>query len=187
MLSQAYQCTKVLESFEDNPYLKNFYKNPEMHAFSLELHFMAERYQQQKSIFEKINLFEHQLVSDYAFFKSLIFANITLKEDELQLFKKLFHIINTNIKSPDIILYLHKPVDLLLHNIKTRARDYEQNITADYLQKLNSAYIEFFKQQNKSKVILLDTSNIDFVKKKADFEMIKEILNDNYNKKLNYL
>ena len=130
MLSDAYQCTQILENFEDNPYLKNFYADPEKHAFSLELYFMAERFQQQKKLLEEINLFEQKLVSDYAFFKSLIFANITLKEDELQLFKKLFHIINTNIKSPDIILYLHKPVDLLLQNIKKRARDYEQNITA---------------------------------------------------------
>lgn len=187
MLSETYQCAKILESFEENPYLESFYKNPEKHAFSLELHFMAERYQQQKEIFEKINLFDQKLISDYAFFKSLIFANITLKEDELQLFKKLFHIINTNIKSPDLILYLHKPVDLLLNNIKKRARDYEQNISEDYLNQLNSTYIEFFKQQNKSKVILLDTSNIDFVKNNDDFEHIKSLLNDNYNKKLNYL
>ena len=187
MLSETYQCAKILESFEDNPYLKNFYKDQDKHAFSLELHFMAERYQQQKKIFEKINLFEQKLISDYAFFKSLIFANITLKEDELQLYKKLFHIINTNIKSPEIILYLHKPIDLLLDNIKKRGREYEQNITSDYLQKLNTAYIDFFKQQNKSKVILLDTSNIDFVKNDNDYEYIKELLNDNYNKKLNYL
>lgn len=187
MLSKTYNCAKILESFEDNPYLENFYKNPEKNAFSLELYFMAERFQQQKRILEEINLFDQKLISDYAFFKSLVFANITLKEDELQLYKKLFHIINTNIKSPDIILYLHKPVDLLLHNIKKRARSYEQNISGDYLQKLNNTYIDFFKQQNKSKVILLDTRDIDFVHKKDDYDLILDLFMNNYNKKLNYL
>jgi len=187
MLSESYTCSKILENFENNPYLNNFYKEPDKHAFSLELHFMAERFQQQKKILGEINLFEQKIISDYAFFKSLIFANITLKEDELQLFKKLFYIINSNIKAPDIILYLHKPVDLLLQNIKKRGRNFEQNITGEYLEKLNTAYLDFFKQQKQSKIILLDTSNIDFVKSENDYKEIKKILERPYDKKISYL
>ena len=187
MLSEEFACPCVFENFEDNPYLENFYKNPEKHAFPLELYFMAERYQQQKKLLEQMNLFGQKVVSDYAFFKSLVFANITLKEDELQLYKMLFHIINANIKSPEVILYLHKPVDLLLKNIKKRGRDYESEITGDYLDKLNHTYLDFFKQQEKSKVIILDASDIDFVENPNDFQQILEILKRDYDKKINYL
>lgn len=187
MLSEHFGCSEVFENFEDNPYLKNFYEDQVKHAFPLELYFMAERYQQQNKLFDKINLFQQKIISDYAFFKSLIFANITLKGDELQLFKMLFHIIHPNIKSPDIILYLHKPTEHLLNNIKSRGRAYESNIEANYLERLNSAYMEFFKQQTNSKIIILDTSGMDFVKNSADFNKIIQLFEVEYDKKLNFL
>lgn len=186
-LSDQFACPSIFENFDDNPYLQNFYADPEKHAFSLELYFMAERYQQQKKLLETMNLFGQKLVSDYAFFKSLVFANITLKDDELQLFKMLFHIIYPNIKAPEIILYLHKPVDLLLENIKKRGRDYETAISADYLSKLNTTYIDFFKQQEKSKVIILDSAKLDFVNNEQDFDYILSLFNQQYNKKINYV
>jgi deoxyguanosine kinase len=186
-LSDRLACPSVLENFEDNPYLQNFYNDPEKHAFSLELYFMAERYQQQKKLLENMNLFEQKVVSDYAFFKSLVFANITLKEDELQLYKMLFHIIYPNIKAPEIILYLHKPVDLLLENIKKRGRAYETGISAEYLEKLNTTYLDFFKQQDKSTVIILDSAKLNFVSNEQDFEFIFSLLEQQYSKKINYL
>ena len=186
-LSDRLACPSVLENFEDNPYLQNFYNDPEKHAFSLELYFMAERYQQQKKLLENMNLFEQKVVSDYAFFKSLVFANITLKEDELQLYKMLFHIIYPNIKAPEIILYLHKPVDLLLENIKKRGRAYETAISAEYLEKLNTTYLDFFKQQDKSTVIILDSAKLNFVSNEQDFEFIFSLLEQQYSKKINYL
>jgi deoxyadenosine/deoxycytidine kinase len=186
-LSTHFECPSVFENFEDNPYLQNFYTNPEKHAFSLELYFMAERYQQQKKLLENMNLFGQKVVSDYAFFKSLVFANITLKDDELQLYKMLFHIIYPNIKSPDIILYLHKPVELLLANIKSRGRAYEKAIDADYLDKLNRTYLDFFKQQEKSQVVILDSAHLDFVNKPADFDFILSLFQEKYDKKINYL
>ena len=186
-LSDRLACPSVLENFEDNPYLQNFYNDPEKHAFSLELYFMAERYQQQKKLLENMNLFEQKVVSDYAFFKSLVFANITLKEDELQLYKMLFHIIYPNIKAPEIIIYLHKPVDLLLENIKKRGRAYETGISAEYLEKLNTTYLDFFKQQDKSTVIILDSAKLNFVSNEQDFEFIFSLLEQQYSKKINYL
>jgi deoxyguanosine kinase len=186
-LSDRLACPSVLENFEDNPYLQNFYNDPEKHAFSLELYFMAERYQQQKKLLENMNLFEQKVVSDYAFFKSLVFANITLKEDELQLYKMLFHIIYPNIKAPEIIIYLHKPVDLLLENIKKRGRAYETAISAEYLEKLNTTYLDFFKQQDKSTVIILDSAKLNFVSNEQDFEFIFSLLEQQYSKKINYL
>ena len=187
MLADHYACNSVFENFEDNPYLQNFYKDPEKHAFSLELFFMAERYQQQKKLIEEINLFGDKVVSDYAFFKSLVFANITLKDDELQLYKMLFHIIYPNIKSPDIILYLHKPAEVLLSNIQKRGRSYEADISKEYLDSLNETYMEFFKQQGKSKVVIVDSAQLDFVGRKKDFHYLIEILNTSFDKKINYV
>jgi deoxyguanosine kinase len=187
MLANAWDAPCFFENFEDNPYLKSFYEDPEKNAFPLELYFMAERFQQQKKLLEERNLFTQQVVSDYAFFKSLVFANITLKNDELQLYKMLFHIMYPNIKSPDIILYLHKPIELLLQNIKNRGREYEANITGEYLEKLHQTYMDFFKQQENSKIIILDTSQIDFVKNKEDFTYIVSLFTKNYDKKIIYL
>lgn len=187
MLAEHYACNSVFENFEDNPYLQNFYKDPEKHAFSLELFFMAERYQQQKKLIEEINLFGDKVVSDYAFFKSLVFANITLKDDELQLYKMLFHIIYPNIKSPDIILYLHKPAEVLLSNIQKRGRSYESDISKEYLDSLNETYMNFFKQQHKSKVVIVDSAQLDFVECKEDFHYLIEILSTSFDKKINYM
>lgn len=177
-----------LENFEDNPYLKNFYANPDNNALSLELYFMAERFNQQKEIMKSINLFNRTVISDYAFVKSQIFANITLKNpDDLQLFKMLFQIINQNVKSPDIILYLHKDTDSLLDNISKRGRSYEKDIKADYLDALHKAYMLFFKQQTDSKVIIVDSSNYDFIKNKKDYLYLKDLLNNTYTKKITFI
>lgn len=187
MLSQYFNCTHQFENFEENPYLENFYKNPTNHAFPLELFFMAERYKQQKSMIESINLFNDKLISDYAFFKSLIFANITLKEDELQLFKMLYNIIYPQLKYPDIVLYLYKDIDKLQENIKKRGRNYESAITNEYLEQLNNEYLNYFKQQNNSTIVILNTNNLDFKTNKEDFNLILDTLNIKFNKKLNYL
>lgn len=188
MLAKDFNAPFLLENFEDNPYLKNFYEDPEKHAFSLELYFMAERFQQQKDLQSKINLFDNLIISDYAFFKSMIFAGITLKkEDELRLFRMLYNIISNNIKAPDIILYLHKPIELLLENIKTRGREYEKKIPAEYLEQLNHAYLDFFKKQTQSKVIVLDSSKIDFVQSENDYEYIKNLFSVEYIKQIIYL
>ncbi len=188
MLAQDISVPLALESFEDNPYLEKFYKDPKNNAFSLELYFMAERYNQQKRIAQKFNLFNQIVVADYAFIKSQVFANITLENpDDLQLFKMLFNIINQNIKAPDIILYLHKSTDVLLENIKKRGRTYEQNISAEYLNTLHQAYIQYLKQQSKSKVIMVDTTDLDFVKNKRDFYYLKDVLSKKYTEKFNFI
>ncbi|MGB1018576.1 MAG: deoxynucleoside kinase [Chitinophagales bacterium] len=188
MLAQDISVPLALESFEDNPYLEKFYKDPKNNAFSLELYFMAERYNQQKRIAQKFNLFNQIVVADYAFIKSQVFANITLENpDDLQLFKMLFNIINQNIKAPDIILYLHKSTDVLLENIKKRGRTYEQNISAEYLNTLHQAYIQYLKQQSKSKVIMVDTTDLDFVKNKCDFYYLKDVLSKKYTEKFNFI
>jgi deoxyguanosine kinase len=187
-LASEFNAPYLLENFEDNPYLKNFYEDPDRHAFSLELYFMAERFQQQKELLNKVNLFDNVIFSDYAFFKSIIFAGITLKkEDELRLFRMLFNIIIHNIRHPDLIVYLYKPIDLLLENISKRGREYELNIPARYLEELHHSYMEYFKKQTSSTVLIVDTRDIDFVKSEEDYNFIKNLTLNNYDKKVHYI
>lgn len=188
MLAEEMNLPSLLENFEDNPYLKNFYENPDENAFSLELYFMAERFNQQKKVIDNINLFNPTILADYAFVKSQIFANITLKNtDDLHLFKMLFNIMHSSIKAPDIILYLHKDTDKLLENIAKRGRSYEQEIEANYLDTLHQAYMQYFKQQSKSKILIVNSNNLDFVKNKADFEYLKQLLEQEYHNQLNFI
>ncbi len=188
MIAKDFDIPLVLENFEDNPYLKKFYDNPKNNALSLELYFMAERYKQQKELLGNINLFNKTVISDYAFVKSQIFANITLvNDDDLQLFKMLFKIINHNVKSPDLIIYLHKKTDILLNNIAKRGREYEKDIEADYLNSLHQTYMQYFKQQSNSKVLIVDSSNLDFVKNGTDYQFLKNLLNKQYAEKITFI
>lgn len=188
MLAKDFAIPAAYENFENNPYLENFYADPDKNALSLELFFMAERYNQQKEIIQNLNLFNQYIISDYAFIKSQVFANITLKNtDDLQLFKMLFNIIHQNLKAPDLIVYLYKSVDILQDNIKKRGRSYEQNIPASYLENLNDAYLNYLKQQTKSKVIVINTNELDFVKNPKDYQLLKDLLQKKYTEKMNFI
>jgi deoxyadenosine/deoxycytidine kinase len=170
----------VLEQFADNPFLPKFYEDSSRYAFPLELSFMAERYRQLKQELENPDLFHPITVSDYVFYKCLIFASVNLQEDEVKLYKTLFQIIYNNLPQPELILFLYSPVEKLLENIKKRGRSYEQNIKAEYLQSVQDMYFEFFKQQPYSRILILDTSEIDFVKDPSRYEAMKALLEKDY-------
>ncbi len=185
-LSEDIGCASMFENFEKNPYLNTFYEKAKKNAFPLELYFMAERFQQQKEIHTELNLFNHSIISDYAFFKSLLFASINLTEDELYLYKNLYYIIQANVKTPELIIYLHKPIEMLLKNIYNRGREYEKNISPAYLHKLNQNYLNYLSKQNSSKVVFVESSKLDFINKNEDYLYIKKLLNKEYQKKINY-
>lgn len=166
----------VLEQFSDNPFLPKFYKDPDRYAFQLELSFLSERYQQIKSELSHPDLFGQGIISDYFLAKSFIFSKHNLKDDEMVLFEKLFTIINVHAPAPDLYVYLHLPVEHLLENIKMRGREYEQNISADYLKEVQDGYFGFFKSQTEMKIAVVDTSNIDFVNVKSDYLLIKKAI-----------
>lgn len=187
MLAEELNGKLILEQFEDNPFLPGFYKDPERHAFPVELYFMAERFQHLKKLLSEADIFKNFTVSDFLFQKSLIFAQNNLKADEAKLYRMLFDIINPSLPKPDITLYLYAPVDKLLANIKKRGRDYEQNIPATYLDGIQNAYLEYFKQQTGSRIVLLDTTNMNWLEDKNDYERVKEILNTEYSLGLHYL
>ncbi|MCK5066476.1 MAG: deoxynucleoside kinase [Bacteroidales bacterium] len=168
----------VLEEFSDNPFLARFYEDPGRYAFQLELSFLAERYQQIKTELGQPDLFGQAVISDYFLAKSFIFSKHNLKDDEMKLFEKLFSIINLQAPKPDLYVYLHVPVEKLLENIELRGRSYEKNIRAEYLKEVQEGYFGFFKSQTELKIVVVDTSNIDFVNNESDFQQLKKIILD---------
>lgn len=174
-LARDYRGRLLLERFADNPFLSKFYANPRQYAFTLELSFMAERYQQMKSLVAERDLFTDLVVSDYLFVKSLLFANITLEADENLLYRKLFDIMYPNVAQPQLVVYLHNDVTNLLKNIAKRGRPYEQSIPADYLEKIQHAYLQYFKSITKQTVLVIDVSKLDFVESERDYQKVVEL------------
>ncbi len=166
----------ILEQFAENPFLPKFYKDPEKYSFPLEMSFLADRYNQLKKELAEQDLFKSFTIADYYFMKSLIFSKQTLQADEYKLYRQFFHIIYNTLPKPDLYVYLHSSVDKLLINIKKRGRNYEKNITADYLTKIQESYFEFFKQQTDLKFLVIDTNNIDFVENKSDYKKIVDTI-----------
>ena len=170
----------ILEQFADNPFLPKFYEDPEKHAFPLELSFLAERYLQLKEELTKQDLFQPKIISDYFFLKSLIFARANLGDAEYELYTKLFHIINDSLPKPDLFVYLYHDVEQLLRNIRKRGREYEQNISADYLVKIQGAYFDFIKQLTAQRILIIDVNHLDFAGNSGDYDRITEMINRPY-------
>jgi len=186
-IAEDYNARLILERFEDNPFLPQFYADPERHAFPVELYFMAERFQQLKTILSESDIFKSFTISDFLFQKSYIFAMNNLREQEAKLYRTLFDIINPNLPKPDLILYLYAPVEKLLDNIHKRGRDYEQQITPEYLNNIQQAYLEYFRYQTNARIIILDTANIDFKINETDYQKIIDILNNEHPIGITYL
>ncbi|KIA87383.1 2-amino-4-hydroxy-6-hydroxymethyldihydropteridine diphosphokinase [Flavobacterium sp. AED] len=168
-IAEDFNAKTVLERFADNPFLPKFYKDQNRYAFPLEMSFLADRYQQLSDDLAQFDLFKDFLVADYHIFKSLIFAKITLAEDEYRLYRNLFDIIYREMPKPDLYIYLYQNSERLLQNIKKRGRSYEQKIPAEYLDKINNGYLDYIKSQTELNVLIIDVSNRDFVKNQDDY------------------
>lgn len=176
MVSQDFNAKLILERFKDNPFLPKFYEDQARYAFSLEMSFLADRYQQLSDDLAQYDLFRDFVISDYDVFKSLIFAKITLHEDEYLLYQKLFHLMYKELVKPDLYVYLYQNTDRLLENIKKRGREYEQNIQQDYLANINKSYLTFIKSQPGLNVKIIDISELDFVSNREDYlQLVQEI------------
>ncbi len=180
-IAEDFNAKTVLERFADNPFLPKFYKDQNRYAFPLEMSFLADRYQQISDDLAQFDLFKDFIVADYHIFKSLIFAKVTLSEDEFRLYKTLFDIIYKEMPKPDLYIYLYQNTDRLLQNIKRRGRNYEQEIPAEYLEKINNGYLDYIKTQKDLNVLVIDVSELDFVKNQPDYMFIL----DEIKKKLN--
>lgn len=168
-IAEDFNAKTVLERFADNPFLPKFYEDQNRYAFPLEMSFLADRYKQLSDDLAQFDLFKDFIVADYHIFKSLIFAKITLAEDEYRLYRTLFDIVYREMPKPDLYVYLYQNTERLLENIKKRGRSYEQNIPADYLAKINGGYLDYIKSQTDLNVLIVDVSDRDFVKNQEDY------------------
>jgi deoxyadenosine/deoxycytidine kinase len=186
LLARHYNARLVLEEFADNPFLPKFYENPAQYAFSLELFFMAERYKQLKELLHSRDLFSHLTISDYLFTKCLLFAKVTLPDEEFRLYQKLFDIIQPQLVAPDLLIYLHSPVNRLQENIRKRNRPYEQNIQNEYLYQLQETYTQYIRQHN-LKTLIIDVGNADFLRNERQLKTVVDALEQDYGEGQHYL
>ena len=176
MMANDYNAKIVLERFADNPFLPKFYDDNDRFAFPLEMSFLADRYQQLSDDLAQFDLFKNFIVSDYYIFKSLIFAQVTLNEQEYQLYRRVFDIMYKEITKPDLYIYLYQNTDRLLENIKKRGRSYEQNIEATYLEKIHQGYSTFIKTEERLNTLVIDVSDKDFVNNPEDYKEIIRLI-----------
>ncbi|MFK5957999.1 MAG: 2-amino-4-hydroxy-6-hydroxymethyldihydropteridine diphosphokinase [Lutibacter sp.] len=176
LIAEDFNAKIILERFADNPFLPKFYEDNERYAFPLEMSFLADRYQQLSDDLAQFDLFKNFIVSDYYIFKSLIFAQVTLQKDEYFLYRKMFDIMYNEISKPDLYIYLYQETPRLLENIKNRGRDYEQNISPEYLDKIHKGYATFIKTEKNLNTLIVDVTNKDFLHNIEDYKEIIELI-----------
>ena len=173
LMSKELGARLVLEEFEENPFLPDFYKDPERYAFQTQLFFLLQRYRQQQEL-RQVDMFQNLLVTDYMFVKDRLFASLNLNEKEMQLYDTVANLLERNIIKPDLVIYLQADTDTLIKNIAVRGREMEQEITRDYIDALNQVYTEYFFRYQETPLVIINTSNIDFVHNEND---LKEVIN----------
>jgi len=185
LLAKQLDARLVLEEFSDNPFLPKFYADPDRYGFPLELFFMAERFKQLNALLEP-DMFHQVTVSDYLFIKCLLFAKVTLAEQEYQLYKRLFDIIHQQLIYPDILIYLQAPVAKLQSNIHKRNRSYEQQIPDEYLNSIQQSYLSYI-QQRSGITLMVDASNANFLEDPRHLQVILEALQKDYTQGIHRL
>ena len=176
MLAKKMNANLVLESYEDNPFLEKFYKNPRRYALHTQMYFLMSRYKQLLEL-RQDDLFHEFIVADYIFEKDKIFAYLNLADDELELYERMVSFIERNLKKPDLVIYLQSTVERLMFNINKRGRPAEKNMSETYISDLNEAYNYFFFRFKASRVMIVNATEIDFVNNENDFnELLAEIL-----------
>lgn len=173
LLAERRNARLVLEEFADNPFLPKFYEDRERYAFQTQLAFLASRFKQQQNMMSQ-DLFHQFTISDYIFDKDRIFARLNLDQDELALYDNIFNIMTGIAAQPDLIIFIQSSVERLMENIQRRGRDYERNITPEYLKELNDAYNHFFYHYNRAPLIILNATEIDFVNNEEHLSYIEE-------------
>jgi deoxyguanosine kinase len=186
LLATTFDAKLILEQFADNPFLPKFYKEPDKYAFQLEMSFLAERFKQLKDLLLTRDLFAQLTISDYLFIKCKLFAQVNLAEDEYQLFETVFDIIYSNLPKPELLIFLHCPVEKLQSNIKNRARDYEQSIPDEYLTNIQDAYWQLIKTID-IPTLAIDTREVDFLNNPSHYQSLLDLLNQSWAKGVHYV
>jgi deoxyadenosine/deoxycytidine kinase len=177
LLSKEWNAQLILEEFEDNSFLPKFYEDSRRYAFPLEMSFLAARFNQLKKQLPSQDLFKQLIISDYIFAKCLLFSKVNLDEDEYELYHKLFHIINLQLPKPDLLVYLHCPIEKLQWNIANRGRSYEQHIAN---QNLQETYFGYLYNQSELRILIIDCAQVDFLNNPAQYEQMQSLLCKEY-------
>ena len=175
VLGERLDAKLILEEFEENPFLVEFYKDAERYAFQTQLFFLLSRYRQQQQL-QQIDLFAKTLISDYMFVKDRLFAALNLNDKEMSLYNSVARILEKSVLSPNLVIFLQSDTDRLMHNIKIRGREYEKMIDWKYIDALNQMYNEFFFRYDSSPLLIINTNDIDFVNNKNDLEEIIQFI-----------
>jgi len=186
-LTADFNARAIFEEFEDNSFLPKFYSEPRRYAFPLEMSFLASRFNQLKKQLSEQGLFDDLIFSDYIFAKCLLFSKVNLDDDEYDLYMKLFEIINLQLPQPELLIYLHNPIEKLQWNIANRGRSYEQNISDEYLQQLNDRYNEYFRANTNMRIVIIDCSSLDFANNEDHYQNIKAQLCKEYSAGIHYI
>ena len=180
-------CSLILEQFTDNPFLPFFYEQPGRYAFPVELFFMTERHKQLQEHFSRPDLFRTCTIADYFFVKTLLFAKNNLDGDEFRLFQRLFSVLNGTFPKPDLLLYLHRPVPVLIEHIRRRGREIEQNIAPTYLEQIQQAYFDYLRTETDTPVVVLELGELDFQQDDEQLAAILQLLERPFPKGLTFL
>ena len=175
ILSERFKARRVLEVVEENPFLSSFYGDRQKFAFQTQIFFLLSRFKQQQELFQQ-DLFNAVTVSDYLFAKDRIFACLNLDPNEMSLYDRVFEALGTRVTKPDLVIYLQARIDVLLQRIKKRARDFERKFDPEYLEELVKAYNEFFFHYSETPLLVINTSDIDFVNNEADLENLIQVI-----------
>ena len=175
LMSKELSARLVREEFDENPFLPDFYKDPERFAFQTQLFFLLQRYRQQQEL-RQVDMFQKLLITDYMFVKDRLFASLNLGEKEMQLYDTVANLLERNIIKPDLVIYLQADTDTLMKNIAQRGREMETDITYEYIDALSQVYTEYFFRYQDTPLVIINTNNIDFVHNEDDLkEVIKYI------------
>lgn len=170
-LSKTIGAAVLLEEFEQNPFLEEFYNDPQRYAFQTQIFFLLSRFRQLQEL-RQIDLFRQRVVSDYMFEKDRIFATLNLSEKEMKLYDGIARLMEKEIPRPDLVIYLQASTEHLMENIRKRGRSYEKNMREDYIDALNELYNKFFFHYNKAPLLVINTDEIDFLHSEQDYQDI---------------
>lgn len=171
LIQKDFNAELLLEVFEENPFLSDFYADRDKYAFQTQIYFLLSRYQQQHRVIEEI-IGRSPLISDYTFAKDRLFAHLNLRGDELALYEQLHTVLAARIPLPTLVVYLRADTDVLMERIAFRDRPYERNMDREYIDSLRLAYERFFSTYDQAPVLTIDTNNINFVRNVQDLRAI---------------
>ncbi len=171
MLAKTLGAHLILEEFEENPFLEDFYRDPKHYAFQTQIFFLLSRFRQLQEL-RQVDLFRQKVVSDYIFEKDRIFATLNLSEKEMKLYDGIARLLEKEVPRPDLVIYLQASTKHLMENIRKRGRPYEKYIEYEYIDALNELYNRFFFHYTRSPLLVINTDEIDFQHNEDDYRDI---------------